>query len=60
MRPPKFISVVYFEGRLLMFEECGDVYEFNPHSISYSVLAYSPWPEDNRQNEPDKVGKIEP
>ena len=27
---PKFISVIYFEGRILCFTEFGDVYEYTP------------------------------
>jgi hypothetical protein len=60
MRPPKFVSVVYFEGRLLMFEERGDVYEFNPRTNTYTVLSYAPWPENNPESEPWKKGKLEP
>lgn len=41
---PKFITAMYFEGRILLFEEYGDVYEFSPHSRTWMVLAYSPWP----------------
>lgn len=44
---PEFISVVYFEGRLLAFEKYGDVYEYRPNGSwpSWSLLSASPWPE---------------
>ncbi len=41
---PTFISAMYFEGRILMFEEHGDVYEYSPRNGSWTVLSYSPWP----------------
>lgn len=41
---PKFIGVLYFEGRILMFEEWGDVYEFLPGIGRWILLARSPWP----------------
>lgn len=41
---PKFIGVLYFEGRILMFEEWGDVYEFHPGLMEWTLLARSPWP----------------
>lgn len=42
---PKFISIVYFEGRLLAFEEYGDVYEYRPYPPTWRLLSSSPWPE---------------
>jgi hypothetical protein len=42
---PKFINAVYFEGRILVFEEHGDVYEYEPHSPAWRLLSVSPWPE---------------
>lgn len=46
---PEFISALYFEGRVLLFEKHGDVYEFDPHRIRWSVLSCSPWPERDFQ-----------
>lgn len=51
---PKFISIVYFEGRLLAFEEWGDVY----HSLTWVVLAYSPCPSKDDPYTP--IAKVEP
>ncbi len=55
---PEFISAMYFEGRILLFEKHGDVYEFSPRFMQWTVLAHSPWPE-RRPNgmipETDKV-----
>ncbi len=44
---PEFISVVYFEGRLLVFEKHGDVYEYEPRrgDPTWRLLSMSPWPE---------------
>lgn len=42
---PKFIAAIYFEGRILCFEEYGDVYEFSPMVMEWRILARAPWPE---------------
>ncbi len=42
---PKFINAVYFEGRILLFEEYGDVYEYEPHDFRWRLLTRSPWPD---------------
>ncbi len=54
---PKFISAMYFEGRILMFEEYGDVYEYYPGRgcSTWTLLSASPWPERNPYDEPAKV-----
>lgn len=41
---PRFINAVYFEGRILVFEEYGDVYEYDPHGFYWRLLSTSPWP----------------
>jgi len=46
---PKFIQAVYFEGRILLFEEYGDVYEFNPRTQMWNMLCSSPWPRTNAE-----------
>jgi hypothetical protein len=42
---PKFINAVYFEGRILLFEEYGDVYEYQPHAQRWCIISQSPWPD---------------
>lgn len=46
---PKFITATYFEGRILLFEEYGDVYEYSPNLRSWHLLSASPWPEKDPQ-----------
>jgi hypothetical protein len=43
---PKLIAAVSFEGRILCIEEHGDVYSFNPETLRWTLLAKSPWPEE--------------
>lgn len=42
---PKFIAAISFEGRILLFEEHGDVYEFWPHTLMWTLLVKAPWPD---------------
>lgn len=43
---PEFITAMYFEGRILLFEKFGDVYEFEPrHPFTWRLLCSSPWPD---------------
>lgn len=43
--PPKFISVIYFEGAVLAFTEWGDVYRYTPQLREWAIISYSPWPQ---------------
>jgi hypothetical protein len=56
---PRFINAVYVEGRILLFEEYGDVYEFSVHTRSWQLLAASPWPQKSPDNEPATLGRGE-
>jgi hypothetical protein len=52
---PKFITAMYFEGRILLFEEHGDVYEYDPRRPSWTLLSASPWPEGYPPKEPAEL-----
>ncbi len=52
---PKFIQAMYFEGRILLFEEYGDVYEYSPRLTEWRLLSVSPWPIPREWDEPAKM-----
>lgn len=55
---PKFISAMYFEGRILMFEEYGDVYEYCLGTGMvpwWTLLSASPWPSPTPYDKPAEV-----
>lgn len=39
---PKFITAVYFEGRILLIGEHGAIYEFQPRMGNWQILSEGP------------------